>query len=146
MLALLLRLIVGQRLPEHAAAAAAEALAALVTAAPPDHGRTAFLPVFLSGAPELIYSPVHYKRTASASFMSSGDCHLCSKWQQIGAASPLASPLAGALQKVATGSEVERAAVPALLNDLLADQASADALQKSLAMEDTGSPTQTQVC
>lgn len=44
------------------------------------------------------------------------------------------------------GSEVERAAAPALLNDLLASQASADALQKSLAMEDTGSQTQTQVC
>ena len=42
-------------------------------------------------------------------------------------------------------SEVERAAAPALLTGLLADQASADALQKSLAMEDTGSQTQTQV-
>jgi hypothetical protein len=56
-----------------------------------------------------------------------------------------ASLLAGALQKIATGSEVERAAAPALLNGLLADQAAADALQKSLAMEDTASQTQPHV-
>lgn len=48
MLALLLRLVAAE-LPEDAAAAAAGALAALVSAAPADAGRAVMLPVMLSG-------------------------------------------------------------------------------------------------
>jgi hypothetical protein len=51
----------------------------------------------------------------------------------------------GALQQLAAGSEGERAAVPALLNGLLANYAAAAALQDSLAVEEAASQTQTQV-
>lgn len=47
---------------------------------------------------------------------------------------------------MASGGAGERAAAPGVLYDLLAEPAVATTLQASLAAEDAGTQTQTQVC